>query len=88
MIVPPGCKAPLASAASTIDRAMRSLIEPPGLPRSDLIQTSAFGNIRASRMCGVPPIVSRTLLAFMTVAPDGALARRMDRRGLGARPGV
>jgi hypothetical protein len=39
MMVPPGLSAPRASAASTMDSAMRSLIEPPGLLRSDLIQT-------------------------------------------------
>ena len=37
-MVPPGCSAPLRSASSIIASAMRSLIEPPGLPRSDLIQ--------------------------------------------------
>ncbi len=67
MIVPPGCSAPLASAASTIESAMRSLIEPPGLLRSDLIQTSAASpNRRWMRMCGVLPMVSRTVLAFMS----------------------
>ncbi len=34
-------------------KAMRSLIEPPGLPRSDLIQTLALApNRRLMRMCG------------------------------------
>ena len=42
-IVPPGLSLPERSASSTIDSAMRSLIEPPGLARSCLIQTSAFG---------------------------------------------
>lgn len=36
-ITPPNLSAPDFSAASTIDSAMRSLIEPPGLLRSDLI---------------------------------------------------
>jgi TldD protein len=39
MIVPPALSAPDFSAASTIAKAMRSLIEPPGLVRSDLIHT-------------------------------------------------
>ena len=39
MMVPPGFSAPLRSASSTIDSAIRSLIEPPGLLRSDLIHT-------------------------------------------------
>ena len=40
MMVPPGFNAPDASAASTMASAIRSLIEPPGLTRSCLIQTS------------------------------------------------
>jgi hypothetical protein len=69
MMVPPGFSAPLASAASTMARAMRSLMEPPGLLRSDLIQTWASGpNRRLMRMCGVWPIVARTLLAFIRVS--------------------
>ena len=43
MIVPPGLSLPVASASSIIDSAMRSLIEPPGFARSDLIQTLAAG---------------------------------------------
>src|SRR5256885_13814014 len=41
MMVPPGCRAPDFSASSTMASAMRSLMEPPGLPRSDLIHTLA-----------------------------------------------
>ena len=67
MIVPPPLSSPLASAASIIDSAMRSLIEAPGLARSDLIQTSAFGamsrNSRFTRIVGVLPIVSRMFCA-------------------------
>jgi hypothetical protein len=48
MIVPPGCSVPSASAASIMASAMRSLIEPPGLPRSLLTQTSWSGNRRES----------------------------------------
>jgi hypothetical protein len=40
MMVPPGFSRPDRSASSTIDSAILSLIEPPGLARSDLIQTS------------------------------------------------
>ena len=40
MIVPPGFSTPRRSASSIIASAMRSLIEPPGLARSDLIHTS------------------------------------------------
>ena len=40
-MVPPGLQRAGRSASSTIDSAMRSLIEPPGLARSDLIQTCA-----------------------------------------------
>ena len=66
MIVPPGFRAPLASAASTMASAIRSLIEPPGLLRSDLIHTLAFGpNRRWMRICGVLPMVSRMVLTGM-----------------------
>ena len=60
-IVPPGLSAPLRSASSIIDSAMRSLIEPPGLARSDLIQTFASPNRRFMRMCGVRPMLWQTL---------------------------
>src|SRR5262245_25436000 len=65
-ITPPGFSLPDASASSTIDRAMRSLIDAPGLDRSDLIHTSApWPNSRLIRMCGVLPMVSRMLAAFI-----------------------
>ena len=62
----PGFNAPDFSASSIIASAMRSLIEPPGLLRSDLIHTlCAVPNRRLTRMCGVLPMVSRIDLAFM-----------------------
>jgi len=69
-MVPPGRRAPERSAASTIASAMRSLIEPPGLARSDLIQTCCASrampaNSRPMRTCGVRPMVSRMFWAFM-----------------------
>ena len=70
MIVAPGLSAPLFSAASIIDSAMRSLIEPPGLARSDLIHTWCVSpNRRLMRMCGVLPMVARMLSAFMGIRP-------------------
>src|SRR3990167_11307177 len=66
MMVPPALSSPLRSAASTIDSAMRSLIEPPGLLRSDLIHTVCpLPNRRLIRTCGVLPMVCRMLSAFM-----------------------
>src|SRR5690349_23244458 len=66
MIVPPGLSFPVRSASSIIDSAIRSLIDPPGFALSDFIQTSARSpNRRLIRMCGVLPMVSRTLAAFM-----------------------
>src|SRR6185369_17502688 len=66
MIVPPGLRAPERSASSTMDSAMRSLIEPPGLLRSDLTHTVWLApNRRLMRMWGVRPMVSRMLAAFM-----------------------
>src|SRR4051812_43227920 len=65
-MVPPFFSLPLVSASSTIARPMRSLMEPPGFARSDLIQTSAEGpKSRLTRMCGVLPIVARMLGAFI-----------------------
>ncbi len=57
------------SAASIIARPIRSLIDPPGLLRSDFTQTSASGNSLSMRMCGVLPMVSRMELAFMSILP-------------------
>ena len=66
MIVAPGLSVPLFSAASIIDSAMRSLIEPPGLARSDLTHTWCVSpNRRLMRMCGVLPMVARLLSAFL-----------------------
>ena len=54
MMVPPGFKAPEASAASTIANAMRSLTDPPGLLRSDFTHTAwVLPNKRLMRMWGV-----------------------------------
>ena len=48
---------------------MRSLIEPPGLLRSDLIHTFCPApNKRLMRTCGVLPMVSKMELAFMFVS--------------------
>ena len=56
----------LASASSIIASAMRSLIEPPGLLRSDLTHTLAPGpNRRLMRTWGVLPMVCRMLSTFM-----------------------
>src|SRR5688572_21595378 len=68
-IVPFGFRAPELSASSIIDKAMRSLIEPPGLARSDFTQTSASPNRRLTRIWGVRPIVSNMLPALI----DGLL---------------
>src|SRR5258708_696115 len=76
-MVPPGLSLPLFSASSTIPSAMRSLIEPPGLARSDFIQTFCPApNSRLMRMCGVFPIVARMSSAFMA-SPDASLAWRL-----------
>src|SRR5690606_37611963 len=91
-IVPPGSSTPLRSASSTIDRAILSLMEPPGLARSDLIQTSwSLPNRRLMRTCGVLPIVSRIEFAFIRVLqsmgrPDlsGALADDLTKAESGA----
>src|SRR5438270_10268840 len=69
MIVPPGLSFPERSASSIMARPMRSLIEPPGLARSDFIHTSARSpNRRLIRMCGVLPMVSRMFAAIIALA--------------------
>src|SRR6478609_4477708 len=71
MIVPPGFSLPERSASSIIARAMRSLIDPPGLARSDFIHTSARSpNSRLILIVGVLPMVSRIFAAFMGEAPS------------------
>ncbi|MNT10346.1 hypothetical protein D3C72_1451720 [compost metagenome] len=73
MMVPPGFSTPRRSASSTIDSAMRSLIEAPGLLRSDLIQTSCPPpNRRLMRICGVLPIVCRMFWTFIVFSVAGA----------------
>ena len=59
-MVPPGASTPRRSASSTIARAIRSLMLPPGFARSSFIHTSAGGpNSRLMRTCGVRPMVWR-----------------------------
>src|SRR5450759_997155 len=71
MMVEPGLSLPLVSASSIMESAMRSLIDPPGLARSDLIHTwCEVPNSRLMRMCGVSPMVESMLLAFKE-APSG-----------------
>ena len=67
-------RAATSRPSSTIASAMRSLIEPPGLARSLFTHTSWSGNMRARRMCGVLPMVARTLSAFMSRAPCAVIA--------------
>ena len=65
MMVPPGFSRPSRSASSIILRAMRSLIELPGLKVSTLASTSAAMiplGMRCRRTSGVCPMVSRMVL--------------------------
>ncbi len=67
-MVPPGCSSPEASAASTIFTAMRSFTDPPGFRYSTLASTVALipSVTWLSRTRGVPPMRSRTVLAYFT----------------------
>src|SRR5512132_858718 len=61
----PFFRIPRLSASSIIDRAIRSLMLPPGFARSSFIQTSTFLPKRLLiRTSGVPPIVSKMFVAF------------------------
>ena len=65
MIVPPGLQ--LARALGVLDHRERDAVldRGAGIGPLRLIQTSASPNRRLMRMCGVLPIVSRMLAAFM-----------------------
>ncbi len=59
--VPPGLSEPSRSAASTIDSAMRSLIEPPGFWFSSFRNSLHLPvSSRFTSTSGVPPIISST----------------------------
>ena len=78
MMVAPGFNAPDFSASSTMASAMRSLIEPPGLLRSDLIHTFAPApNRRLTRTWGVLPMVWRMLSAFIGCSCGGFFCGRL-----------
>ena len=66
-MVPPGRRAPEASASSIILRAMRSLTEPPGLTYSTLARTVAFVTPRVTELSltsGVFPTRSAMCSAY------------------------
>src|SRR5438477_2371918 len=80
--VPPGPSRPRRSASSTMFRATRSFIDPPGFRYSHLTKISA-GTWRAS-FCsltiGVPPIASRML--FLAPVMSDRLYLGRPRSGL------
>ncbi len=87
MMVLPGCSSPEISACSIIHRAVRSLIEPPGLLPSSLAQISTFGfgfNLRM-RINGVLPIrantPSRTGALLVPCFASSVMARPYHIRG-------
>ena len=74
MMVWPGVMSPSRSAASIIDRPMRSLTEPPGLKLSSLATTVAPAPsvTLLSRTSGVPPMrsESRSWIGMMSSSLD------------------
>ncbi len=84
MIVPPGFSRPSRSASSIIFRAMRSLIELPGLKVSTFASTSAFTTPfvrRLMRTSGVSPMVSRMVSQILLVIElTNAVLRRLYSR--------
>ena len=77
MMVPPGFSRPSRSASSIIFRAMRSLIELPGLKVSTLASTSALMTPfvrRLMRTSGVLPMVSRMVSQIGLVMMSGMMA--------------
>ena len=76
IMVPPGLSCPEASAASTIERAIRSLTEEAGLKASTFATISApplFKRLMRTR--GVPPMRSVTSVAmFVMISPQMAVS--------------
>ena len=73
MMVPPGLSRPFRSASSIIFRAMRSLVEWPGLNVSSFTSTSALTSPRVMaciRTIGVPPMVSRIVSQIFFTLPS------------------
>src|ERR671916_143541 len=86
-IVPPGSRAPLASAASTIRTAMRSSTDPPGLRYSSFASTRGASGPRSrvtevSRTSGVLPTRSTTDSAYCTGPPRRAPTTRALHLGV------
>ena len=74
MITPPGFSRPSASAASIMVRAIRSLIEPPGLALSSLVNSrqGPQSNIPVSSSTGVRPIRSSAEVTGAGACVSGA----------------
>ena len=85
MIVPPGLSSPFFSASSIIFKAIRSLMELPGLKVSTLTSTSAVTSLvmRLRRTSGVSPMASRIVLQIFLFVTDPRLYGALDgsRRG-------
>ena len=77
----PGTRAPVRSPSVTMESAVRSLTDPPGLNHSHLPQTSTRGGRPGSfsRTSGVRPIASST--DSVTVVPFSAHAWAAASRG-------
>ena len=69
MIVAPGLRTPDFSAASTIERAMRSLTLPPGLKYSTFASTFAppLLSLLDISMSGVPPTFAKMFFAVLLI---------------------
>ena len=80
-MVPPGFSAPDARAPWTIDRAARSLIEPPGFMNSALprISQPVSSDRRFRRTSGVWPIRSMTDGVTDTFQLSGEVEREGDQ---------
>ncbi|CAG7268318.1 hypothetical protein PICSAR26_04276 [Mycobacterium avium subsp. paratuberculosis] len=87
-MVPPGFSAPLASAASIILTAIRSLELPPGLRYSTLAATmpAPSGTTEFSRTSGVPPMRSLMCCAIrMRHIVSGGFPRRTRTQPVASR---
>src|SRR5580765_525846 len=77
----PGASSPDASAASTIDLATRSFVEPVGFcPSSFAYRRTPSGAMRESSTRGVPP--TRSSREFAGLDPTGHGGEENDGRGI------
>ena len=84
MMTFPGFRTPRVSASSTMDRAIRSLMLPPGLARSCLHHTSMPSSKEpVDPMCGVSPMMWRIESKGISIGEGGYVTLERERAAPG-----